>query len=61
LPSSPAFHVVATTNSGSIKIPGVQNNSSGTQATGDVGANSQVQGTNVTMKSDSGDITLNQK
>jgi hypothetical protein len=61
LPSSPAFHVVATTNSGSITLPGVQNNSSGTQATGNVGANSQVHGTNVTMKSDSGDITLNQK
>jgi len=61
LPSSPAFHVVATTNSGSIAIPGVQNNSSGTQATGDVGANSPVQGTNVTIKSDNGDIHLNQK
>jgi Toastrack DUF4097 len=61
LPSSPAFHVVATTNSGSIKIPGVPNNSSGTLAKGDVGASSQVQGTNVTMKSDSGDITLIQK
>jgi Toastrack DUF4097 len=58
LPSSPAFHVVATTNSGSIDIPGVQNNSSGTQATGDVGANSPVQGTNVTIKSDSGTINL---
>src|SRR6266566_8269572 len=61
LPSSPAFHIVATTNSGSIDIPGVQNNSSGTQATGDVGANSPVQGTNVTIKSDNGDIHLNQK
>jgi hypothetical protein len=58
LPSSPAFHVVATTNSGSIDIPGVQNNSSGTQASGDVGANSPVQGTNVTIKSDSGKINL---
>jgi hypothetical protein len=61
LPSSPAFHVVATTNSGSIAIPGVQNNSSGTLATGDVGAQSTVRGTNVTMKSDSGNITLHQK
>ena len=61
LPTSPAFHVVATTNSGSIGIPGVQNNSSGNQATGDVGAHSTVRGTNVTMKSDSGDMTLNQK
>ena len=61
LPTSPAFHIDATTNSGSINIPGVQNNSSGTQATGDVGANSSVQGTNVTMKSDNGDINLNQK
>ena len=61
LPSSPAFHVVATTHSGTITIPGVRNNSSGTQATGDVGANSSVQGTNVTMQSDNGDITLNQK
>jgi Toastrack DUF4097 len=61
LPSSPAFHVVATTNSGSINIPGVQNNSSGTQATGNVGANSPVQETNVTMKSDSGDMNLNLK
>ena len=61
LPSSPAFHVVATTNSGSIDIPGVQNHSSGTQVSGDVGANSPVQGTNMTIKSDSGDIHLNQK
>jgi Toastrack DUF4097 len=61
LPTSPAFHVVATTNSGSIAIPGVQNNGAGTQATGDVGAHSTVHGTNVTMKSDSGDINLHQK
>ena len=61
LPTSPAFHVDATTNSGSINIPGVQNTSSGTQATGNVGTSSQAQGTNVTMKSDSGDINLSQK
>ena len=61
LPSTPAFHVVATTNSGSLNMPGVPKNSSGTQATGNVGANSAVQGTNVTMKSDSGDMTLNHK
>ena len=61
LPTSPAFHIDATTNSGSINIPGVQNNSSGTHATGNMGTDSQAQGTNVTMKSDSGDINLNQK
>jgi hypothetical protein len=61
LPTSPAFHVNATTNSGSINIPGVQNNSSVTHATGNVGTDSQAPGTNVTMKSDSGDINLNQK
>ncbi len=61
LPTSPAFHVDATTNSGSINIPGVQNNNSSTHATANVGKDSQSQGTNVTMKSDSGDMNLNQK
>src|SRR6266566_2275612 len=53
LPSTPAFHVDASTNSGSIDIPGVQNTDSGTKASGNIGGSSQ--GTNVTIKSDSGD------
>jgi len=56
LPSTPAFHVDASTNSGSIDIPGVQNTDSGTKASGNIGGSSQ--GTNVTIKSDSGDINL---
>ena len=35
------FMIDATTNSGSINIPGVQNNSSGTHATGNMGTDSQ--------------------
>jgi len=58
LPSTSAFHLDATTNSGSIDIPGVNANSSGTKASGDVGVGSQVQGTGVNIKTDSGDIHL---
>ncbi len=61
LPTSPAFHVDATTNSGSINIPAIQTKASGTHVTGDVGARSQAQATHVIFKSDNGDITLNQK
>jgi len=58
VPSTPAFHVDATTNSGSIDIPGVNANSSGTKASGDVGVGSQVQGTGVSINTNSGDIHL---
>jgi hypothetical protein len=56
--SASAFHVDATTNSGSIDIPGV--NAQNNKASGDVGASSQVKGTNVTINSDGGDINLHQ-
>jgi hypothetical protein len=59
LPSNSPFHVDASTNSGSIDIPGVTPNSSGTRASGDVGASSQVQGTEVNIKTDSGSINVN--
>jgi DUF4097 and DUF4098 domain-containing protein YvlB len=58
VPSTSAFHVDATTNSGSIDIPGVNANSSGTKASGDVGVGSQVHGTGVSINTDSGDIHL---
>jgi DUF4097 and DUF4098 domain-containing protein YvlB len=58
VPSTSAFHVDATTNSGSIDIQGVNTNSSGTKASGDVGVGSQVQGTGVSINTDSGDIHL---
>ena|SRR6266567_3801706 len=68
VPSTSAFHLFASTNSGSInQDPGdfsgvsVQDNGSGATANGDVGGSSQSQRTNVTIKSDSGDIHLNQK
>jgi len=57
VPTTPSFHVDATTNSGSIDIPGVNANSSG-KASGDVGVGSQVHGTGVSIKTDSGDIHL---
>lgn len=59
VPSAAAFLVEATTTSGSIDIPGmnVQNN----KASGDVGVSSKVQGTRVTINSDSGDINLHQR
>ena len=59
LPSNSPFHIDASTNSGSIDIPGVTPNSSGTRASGDVGASSQVQGTEVNIKTDSGSINVN--
>jgi putative adhesin len=65
VPSTSAFHLNASTNSGSINnnpgdFPGVsvQEHGSGATANGDVGGSSQGQGTNVTIKSDSGDINL---
>jgi len=68
LPSTTAFHIAASTNSGSINTDNtsdfhgvtVQNNNSGSgaKASGDVGGSSQVQGTNVTINSDTGDINL---
>jgi hypothetical protein len=68
VPSTSAFHVDATTNSGSINASDfpsvtVQNNNSGsgTKASGDVGKSSQVQRTNVTINSSSGDINLHQR
>jgi len=65
VPSTPAFQLNASTNSGSINpngLPGVnvQDNSSGSgqKVNGDVGGSSQVQKTNVTINTDSGDINL---
>ncbi len=57
------FHIEASTNSGSINIPGVTPSSSGsgTKASGEVGTSSQVQGTGVTINTDSGNITVNQR
>ncbi len=56
-----AFHIEASTNSGSIDIPGVTPSSSGTKASGDVGTSSQIQGTGVNITTDSGNITVNQR
>ena len=67
VPSSSVFHVDASTNSGSINsdFPNVniQENTSGSgqSVNGVVGGSSQGQVPNVTIKSDSGDIHLNQK
>ena len=68
LPTTPAFHVDASTNSGSINpngFPGVnvQDNSSGSgqKVNGNVGGSSQVQRTNVAINSESGDINLHQR
>jgi Toastrack DUF4097 len=66
VPSTPSFHLNASTSSGSINsngFPGVniQDINSGQMVNGVVGGSSQSQGANVTVKSDSGDINLNQK
>ena len=67
VPSTPAFHVDATTDTGSITsdFPSVsmQNNSSGSgsKASGDVGGNSQGQAAKVTITTGSGDINLHQR
>jgi hypothetical protein len=68
MPSTSAFHLDASTNSGSINASDfssvtVQNNNSGSgsKASGDVGGSSQVQRTNVTINSSSGDINLHQR
>jgi len=66
VPSTPAFHVDATTDTGSITsdFPSVsiQKNSSGSgsKASGDVGGNSQGQAAKVTITTGSGDINLHQ-
>jgi Toastrack DUF4097 len=62
-PTGSAFHLNASTNSGSINtggFPKVTVNQAGTQATGNVGTASQGQGATVTLNTDSGDINLNQ-
>jgi len=67
VPSSSAFHLDASTNSGSINsdFPNVkiQDNTSGSgqSVNGVVGGSSQGQVPNVVIKSDSGDIHLNQR
>ena len=64
VPSSPAFHVDATTSSGTLNasdFPSVKVQNDGNKASGDVGASSQIQGTNVTINTESGDINLHQK
>jgi hypothetical protein len=65
VPANPAFHLNASTNSGTINTPDFPsvkqtNNQAGTQATGNVGTASQGQGATVTLNTDSGDINLNQ-
>jgi len=67
VPSSSAFHLDASTNSGSISsdLPNVniQDNPSGSgqSVNGVVGGSSQSQVPNVVIRSDNGDINLNQK
>jgi len=68
LPGTSAFHLDALTKAGAINhndFPGVivQNNDPGpgSQASGDVGGNSQGQGTTVTINTESGNISLNQQ
>jgi Putative adhesin len=67
VPSSSAFHLDASTNSGSIisEFPkvNIQNNTSGSgqSVNGVVGGSSQSQVPNVVIKSESGNINLNQK
>jgi hypothetical protein len=65
VPSSSTFHLDASTNSGVINsdFPNVngQNTGSGQSVNGVVGGSSQSQIPNVVIKSDSGNITLNQK
>jgi hypothetical protein len=58
-----AFHLNASTSSGSINIgnfPGVTVNQGDTQATGNVGTASQGKGATVTLNTDSGKINVNQ-
>jgi DUF4097 and DUF4098 domain-containing protein YvlB len=60
-----AFHLNASTNSGTINTPDFPsvkqtNNQAGTQATGSVGPAIQGQGATVTLKTDSGDINVHQ-
>ena len=64
VPSSSAFHVEASTSSGTINSDfpslNIQDNQSGGQnVNGTVGENSHGQGPNVIINSDSGDISLN--
>ncbi len=64
LPSAPAFHVDATTSSGSMNtsdFPSVHFQNNGNKASGDVGVSSQVQGAKVTINTDSGNIDLHQR
>ncbi len=67
VPSSPAFQLNASTNSGSIysEFPNVNvkdnNSGSGQNVNGVIGGSSQSQGAKVVIISDSGDIHLNQK
>jgi hypothetical protein len=67
VPSSPAFHLDASTNSGSInsEFPNVQvqdnNSGPGQSVNGVVGVSSQSQLAQVVIRSNSGDINLNQK
>jgi hypothetical protein len=67
VPSSPAFHLDASTNSGSInsEFPNVQvqdsNSGPGQSVNGVVGVSSQSQLAQVVIRSNSGDINLNPK
>jgi len=64
LPSAPAFHVDATTSSGSMNtsdFPSVHFQNNGNKASSDVGVSSQVQGAKVTINTDSGNIDLHQR
>jgi predicted membrane protein len=61
VPSTPAFHLDATTNSGSLNtsdFPSVKAQNNNTKASGDVGGSSQSQRANVTINTDSGNIDL---
>ncbi len=63
VPANSAFHLNASTVSGSIDagdFQGVSVNQAGTQATGNVGTVSQGQGATVTLNTDSGNINLHQ-
>jgi hypothetical protein len=68
VPSTPGFHLDASTNSGTINrndLPGVNvqndNSGSGQKVNGDVGAGSQSQAAKVTITTDNGDINLHQR
>ena len=64
VPANSAFHLNATTNSGTMNtsdFPSVKqqtNNQGGTQATGNVGNASQSQGATVTLNTDSGNVDV---